>query len=395
MGFAINTNLGSLKAYNALAKVNSETEKAQLRLASMKKINSVADDTSGFNVSTKLQAQILQQKAQLNNASSAKNYLSTAETALEQINDKLNQISAKYTDSQDTLKDSASIAKDIRTLAGEIDSILKNTNINGHQLLASTDGTTALSAPTFNIGGSSFAVDFASDSFFKVGTLSSALHGSTDQGAASFDGSTILLSDAVSPGNQTSVITTTFKDGTTTHLSVNTNNCSTKYDLISAIYTSAGFFSSGWSAGGSFNPDGHWTVQSYEGSNIMSMSTTSGWDITGAMGITKQTSGGVTGGLMDSNDSTVLSAAQDISTISNNIKTALGRIGNLSQTVDSRSDFLTSAIANNTASVSGITDADMAYEQLNATKGNIGSQIATTMLSQMNTAPQNLLSLFR
>ncbi len=37
MGFQINTNIGALKAYNALAKLNSGAEKAQLRLATQKK----------------------------------------------------------------------------------------------------------------------------------------------------------------------------------------------------------------------------------------------------------------------------------------------------------------------------------------------------------------------
>jgi len=32
---------------------------------------------------------------------------------------------------------------------------------------------------------------------------------------------------------------------------------------------------------------------------------------------------------------------------------------------------------------------------LNATKGQIGAQIATAMVAQMNTAPQQVLSLFR
>ena len=37
----------------------------------------------------------------------------------------------------------------------------------------------------------------------------------------------------------------------------------------------------------------------------------------------------------------------------------------------------------------------MAMEQLNATKGSIGGQVGINMLSQVNTAPQQLLSLFR
>ena len=60
-----------------------------------------------------------------------------------------------------------------------------------------------------------------------------------------------------------------------------------------------------------------------------------------------------------------------------------------------KSDYLTSAISNATASVSRLFDADMAMEQLNSTKGQIGGQVATSMLAQLNAAPQNILSLFR
>ncbi|MEW6701494.1 MAG: flagellin [Bacteroidota bacterium] len=276
MGFSVNTNLGALEAYNALAKVNAQTQKAQVRLATFKKINSVADDTSGYNVGKKLEAQTLTQKAQLNNIASAKNYLATAESALQQITDKLNQIKSKQIDAADPLKDSASIAKDIRTLAAEIDSILKNTDINGTQLLASTDGSTAVSNATFNISGATFSVDFGSSSYLNTSTLATAI------------GTTNLQSTA---------------------------------------------------------------------------------------------------------DATVI--AFDTTTVASSVRSALGRLGNLSQTLSSREEYLTAAIANNTATISNIFDADVAAEQLNATKGQIGSQIATAMLSQMNSAPQQILSLFR
>jgi flagellin len=72
---------------------------------------------------------------------------------------------------------------------------------------------------------------------------------------------------------------------------------------------------------------------------------------------------------------------------------ALGAIGNFVQRLDAKDDFLTSAIANSQASVSRLFDADMASEQLNATKSNIGGQAATAMLAQLNFAPQAVLQL--
>ncbi len=279
MAFQVNTNLGALQAYNALAKVNAETQKAQYRLATTKKINSVADDTSGFNIGKKLEASNLKFQARLGNISSGKNYLSTAESALQQINDKMNQIAAKGVDADDPLKDQASIAKDIRTLAAEISSILKSTDINGVQLLASTDGSTAVSAPTYDVGGVALTFDFAS----------------SDLGSA-------------------------------------------------ALATKIG-----------------------------------------------------TSGLQSTTDATAIAAASDtaFTTAAGKVRDALGKVGNLAQALASREDFISTAISNNTAAISSLFDADMAAEQLKATKGQISGQIATAMLSQLNSEPQNLLALFR
>jgi flagellin len=265
MAFQINTNMDALSAYNALAKVNAQTTKAQLRLATMKRINEVADDTSGFKVGKELEAENLKMKAQLNNISSGKNWLSTAESALILVNDKINQIVAKQEDAKDPLKDATSLQNDVKALADEIDSILQNTTINGTDVLANT-------LVSFGVGGS----------------------GST----------------GINIGAQVDMATN-----------------QTSLDALTA---------------------------------------------------------GDAGSL-----------TEDVTAFQDDVKTALGYIGNLTQTFDSREEYITSAIANNTASISNLFDADMALEQLNSTKGQIGGQIGTAMLSTLNAAPQNLLSLFR
>jgi len=265
MAFQINTNLDAFNAYNALSKVSAQTSKAQLRLATMKRINSVADDTSGFKVGKELEAGNLKMKAQLNNISSGKNWLATAESALILVDDKLNQIIAKQEDAKDPLKSSTSLQNDIKALADEIDSILDNTKINGTDVLAST-------AQSFGSGGSASSV-------INIGA----------QIDLTANGAALTAVQAGDAGSLTEDVT----------------------DLQAAV------------------------------------------------------------------------------------KTALGYIGNYSQTFSSREEYLTSSIANNTALISSIFDADMAMEQLNATKGQIGTQIGTAMLGTLNAAPQNILSLFR
>ena len=117
MAFSVNSNLGAEQVYAALAKSQTATQKAQLSLASGKKVSSAADNTSGWNVGKKLEAASSTMKSQLANIGSAKNFLSTAESALQQVYDKLNDIQSKQADSSDPLKDATSLQSDVKTLS--------------------------------------------------------------------------------------------------------------------------------------------------------------------------------------------------------------------------------------------------------------------------------------
>lgn len=74
---------------------------------------------------------------------------------------------------------------------------------------------------------------------------------------------------------------------------------------------------------------------------------------------------------------------------------ALGDIGNYTQRLNIREETLNVAITNAESSVSRLFDADMAMEQLNATRAQILGQAATSMLAQLNMAPQQVLQLFQ
>lgn len=279
MAFQIRTNVDALNVYNALAKVNAETAKAQLRLATGKRINSVADDTSGYNVGRSLTTKSEVMKAAQGNISAAKNLLSTAESALQQIDNLATQIKAKIVDNADPTKDHIALGKDINALANEIGAILENTNFNGTALLS---------------------------------------------GAGSFSFQTGLTAD----GNTAETLS---------------------LDYASSLTSVSSFTSSG-------------------------SLVTIGDDAT-----TKTNIAGI---------------STSVDNLIANVKSALGSIGNSIQRLDSKNDYLTSAIANATASMSRLFDADLAMEQLNATKGQILGQAATAMLAQVNVAPQNILQLF-
>jgi flagellin len=83
-----------------------------------------------------------------------------------------------------------------------------------------------------------------------------------------------------------------------------------------------------------------------------------------------------------------------LSTLKTAVSGALGKIGNFTQRLDIKDDTLNVAIANAQSSISRLFDADMAKEQLAATRGSILQQAGTAMLAQLNFAPQQVLQLF-
>ncbi len=284
MGFRINTNVDALSAYNALAKVNKETATAQLKLASGKRINSVADDTSGFNIGKSLEGKIAVMKAAQGNVSGAKNLLSTAEGSLLSVNDLLIKIEGKLSDSTNPTADRSALASDIQSLATEISSVMGNTKFNNTTLL--TGSGDAKSGFSFQVGNAftdKISLDFAQ----------SILSGS----ATGFNAS------------------------------------------VSAF------------------------------SSVTAAQVTS------------------------SANMTTLQA--NLSTLKSEVTAALGKIGNFSQRLDIKEDTLNTSISNAQSSYSRLFDADMAMEQLSATRGSILGQAATAMVSQLNSAPNAVLSLFR
>ncbi len=284
MGFRINTNVDALAAYNALAKVNKETATAQLKLASGKRINSVADDTSGFNIGKSLEGKIAVMKAAQGNVSGAKNLLSTAEGSLLSTNDLLIKIEGKLSDSTNPTADRAALASDITSLATEVQSVLNASKFNNTSLLTGTaDAKSGFSFQVGNAYTDKISLDFAQ----------SILSGS-------------------SGGFNTSI------------------------------------------------------------GNLLAVTSTS---VTSA--------------------ATMTTLQANLSTLRSEVASALGKIGNFVQRLDIKEDTLNTSISNAQASFSRLFDADMAMEQLSATRGSILGQAATSMVSQLNSAPNAVLSLFR
>ncbi|MBI2418614.1 MAG: flagellar biosynthesis protein FliC [Ignavibacteriales bacterium] len=284
MGFRINTNVDALNAYYALSKVNKETATSQLRMASGKRINNVADDTSGFNIGKSLEGKIAVMKAAQNNVSGAKNLLATAEGSLLSANDLLIKIEGKLSDSTNPTADRGAIASDIKSLANEIQSILETTKFNNTTLL--TGSSDAKSGFQFQVGN------------------------------AYTDKITLDFAQAILSGSATGF-----------------NTSLTNFQSVAEA----------------------------------SLTTSS----------------------------TITSLQSNLSSLKSEVTNSLGKIGNFVQRLDIKEETLNISMSNAQASFSRLFDADMAMEQLSATRGSILGQAATSMVSQLNSAPSAVLSLFR
>jgi len=98
------------------------------------------------------------------------------------------------------------------------------------------------------------------------------------------------------------------------------------------------------------------------------------------------------------NVQTAAAASSYMATIDNVIDTVnkgLASVGSLTERLNAKEDTMSTAQVNTEAAYNRIMNADMAAEHVDATKYGILQQTALAMLSQVNNAPQNILTLFR
>ncbi len=140
-GGRINTNIGANQAYGALNTISRELGVHQLRLATGKRINSAADDASGYVISKKMDARIRSMSAALDNVGDAQSVFGVAEGAYQTVADILTTIKEKQTRASNGVMGSDekdAIASEINSLLSEVDDIANQTKFNGTALLSGT-----------------------------------------------------------------------------------------------------------------------------------------------------------------------------------------------------------------------------------------------------------------
>ena len=192
------------------------------------------------------------------------------------------------------------------------------------------------------------------------------------------------LSDATNPTNDRTALANDIKALAN---EINATLKNTKFNNTNLLFSAAGsgFVFQVGEAGDTLNIDFASSLASTGGGGYgTNVSATLGSFANVAASTLECTTGGTS----------VASLQTALASLKSAVTDALGDIGNFTQRLDIKEDTLNVAITNAESSISRLFDADMAMEQLNATRGSILSQSATAMLAQLNFAPQAVLQLF-
>jgi flagellin len=394
-----------------------------LRLATGKRINSASDDAAGFTIASKLKVKSEGLGTALDNIGSAKNLMTVSEGHLTNIKDILTKMKSKAMQAANGALGSderAAILAELQEFNDQIDSEVAQAKWSGVPIL----GTGTVSDMSFQIGVGTSAADELSfnvvDNTWTAGTnttfnsagLNVVASGSVVKSAATggFTGASGLSSGVFAVGTSSTingtygaelasgtytleVSTTAGGSGATTSVTIRLKDSTGSYVSIDQDGTVAGAGDYGTSISYSLSGGDNAT-----NGNAVDLGVGITIDLdniaTGANGTATATITYAQAGNSVSTQAQSQSFMDNVDAAITKVTQGLSYIGSMINRMNFQEESLTVAKTNTESAHSRIVDADMAYEQLEATKLMILQQTATAMLAQANVAPQSVLALF-
>jgi len=139
MGLRISTNTQSLRAQNAMSKVEAQKSDSLAKLSSGTRINKAGDDAAGLAISEKLKANIRGTQQATRNAGDGISMIQTAEGGLNEVSNvliRLRELSVQA--ASDTIGDQERKFADLefQHLSQEVERIATSSQFNGKDLLS-------------------------------------------------------------------------------------------------------------------------------------------------------------------------------------------------------------------------------------------------------------------
>ena len=432
MAMVVKNNMSALSTLNTLNKNTNALSKSLQKVSSGMKINSAADDASGYAISERMRVQIRSLDQANSNAQNGSSMMKVAEGAVSSTVEILKTLKEKAVNAANDTNTDADRATIQKELDQSIDQINDNANVtfNGQYLVDGshnkkvTQTTTAMT----NTSLDTKTIDTSALTDLKARSGDSLNIQSTDTVTVSYvkDGKTYTSSMQVGTNTLTGVISAL----TTNEIAVGNGTSLIGLDSsTNKVYTAdgksaitltakeagiqnqiAGFSiyitgndgnvrKSANAALDAFSESIRAENTSADNSIALQIGTKAGQTIKAGLSDMKATALGLQG----FNGDTLSVGNQEkanaaINVIDSAIQKALDQqttIGAVESRLEYTQANLTTASENVTAAESVIRDADMAKEMTEYTKNNVLMQAAQSMLSQANQSSSNVLSLLQ
>ncbi len=412
----INTNVSALRAYNSLFFTSKKMTQTQQRLSTGKRINTAADDPAGFILARKLNIRADGLATASENVGNARNVLGVAEGGANNISKLLEEMRknvARAADDSLSQDERVEIQSVVEELADEIDQVVEVTRWGNQKLLDGTfqskffqTGPDATDRTNFNIQYSFYANDIGVG---QLGWETSRAGNVTNLNIAEGTG---VASVEINSDTKAIAANGYYRIRTLQDVGQDANNATIVIDYDSNGYDVAG--GTTWRKTINLN-DLYKNELKSDNPNGLTNNTVlvEGLKISFNLPDTTDPDNPVYSYIQPNQTTTFeVRGAQatklDLSHSGNAIETlkkvdeAIARvnhmtaqIGSKSQRLSYKEDYLAVAETNTREAASRLEDADMAKEQLEASKLQILQQTGLSMMAQSMFLPQNILSLFQ
>jgi flagellin len=439
MSSIINTNITSLVAQNNLSMTQATLQTTIERLSSGLRVNSAADDASGYAIANRMDAQIRGMAVATRNANDGISFSQTVTGALSQISNNLQrmrELAVQAANGSNSASDTALLNQEFNQLQTEVSRIQSSTSFNNVNVFQASDivfqvGANTTSGDRVNMQGSPLT------STQSLGTQS-ITDGTTTSAAADINTAIVNAISYAVPANgfttESAKINYIYNAATD---AINTNqklSFASKNDALNTLITINNAYNSGkgtvaTTTGALFGADLQGTIGSLtatSGTPILLglVATTAGAasavfqaDAGGnsastgvyfaaagtALSIKPGISAGTGAGQIGlaaptsvvSGQTKALSAISALDSALTEVNIASATQGALQNRFSAVISNLTAFSQSQTAAKSRIVDADFAAETAKLSKNQILQQAGTAMLAQANQLPSGILSLLK
>lgn len=414
----IATNIGALNSLNALQNVNSKLGISQLRLATGKRINSASDDAAGLNIATKFDMKAKGLGQVLSNISDTKSLISVAEGHLSNISDILTKMKVKAQQAaNDTLgaDERTAILEELKSYNDQIDAEYSQALWGDNQLLG--NGTlsfqVAVSSQSADVLSFRLAETVFGDAISKFDStdldvrvsdsaVAAVSNAAVRQTAGTINTPTLSVSDAADLNSVLGELrqgaytleVSTVGDGTNAAITARLRDSQGQLVTISAN-GAAGQAAVPGDVGTVMNATSGGTSATLHLGGGVSVALT-GLDVTDTNTATVTMGFDYARGGSTLTDNSAARAFMDkVDAAAEKVAGAMSYIGSVVNRLEYQEASLSVAKVNTEAAHNRIMNADMAFEQIEATKYMILQQTSVAMLSQANMGPQAIMGLFR